>query len=372
MSFGFEIIAKDGRARAGVIKTAHGEVATPAFMPVGTQGTVKAMSPEELKTIGYEMILSNAYHLYLRPGAELIKNLGGLHKFMNWERSILTDSGGFQVYSLATLRKISEEGVEFQSHLDGSRHFFTPELVIKIQEALGSDIIMPLDDCPAYPSDEKRLRQSVKRTVEWAKKSKEVKKRADQALFAIIQGGCNLVLRKECFEQLYGMGFSGYALGGLAVGEEPEPRKEVVWEMTQIIPENTPRYLMGVGPLKECLEAVRAGIDLFDCVLPTRNARNGQLFTRQGKLVIKNARYASDSLPPDPECNCYVCQNYTRAYLRHLYIAGEILGIRLNTWHNLYFYRWFFSQMRSAIIKNKFEEFYKYWKEKLEKEQEDA
>jgi len=365
MSVRFEIVTESEGARAGIIKTSHGEVLTPAFMPVGTQGTVKAMSPEELKELGYELILANAYHLYLRPGSRLIAQLGGLHKFINWERAILTDSGGFQVYSLAELRKLSDEGVEFRSHIDGSKHFFSPEKVMEIQQELGADLIMPLDDCPPYPADESRLRESVRRTVRWAERSKKAKTGSDQMLFAIVQGGVNLQLRKDCFEQLYQIGFSGYALGGLAVGEEREIRQEVVGEMGQILPEHLPRYLMGVGPLEECLEAIRSGIDLFDCVLPTRNARNGQLFTSQGTLSIKKAEFARDPNPPDPECDCYVCQNYSRAYLRHLYLSGEILGIRLNTWHNLYHFKKFFSQVREAILSGEFEEFYQNWKNKF-------
>jgi len=360
MTFEFKIEAKSGNARAGVIRTGRGnEIETPAFMPVGTQGTVKAMSSEELKEIGYQLILGNAYHLYLRPGHELIKKSGGLHKFMNWDRGLLTDSGGFQVYSLAMLRKITEEGVEFQSHLDGSRHFFSPEKVMEIQESLGSDIIMPLDDCPALPAEPNRLLESIERTINWARRSKQAKTREDQALFGIVQGGTDFELRRKSFDGLYGIGFSGYALGGLAVGEEPKQRAEVVAAMTEIMPQDQPRYLMGVGPLSECLEAVRAGIDLFDCVLPTRNARNGQLFTSLGKLNIKRAEFADDHTAPDPECGCQVCRNYSRAYLRHLYVSDEILGVRLNSWHNLYYYNEFFKRMRTAIVEGNFEGFYR-------------
>jgi len=357
MGFEFKITAQDGNARTGVLQTAHGEVQTPAFMPVGTQGTVKAMSEEELKGIGYRMILSNAYHLYLRPGHNLIKKFGGLHKFMNWDRAILTDSGGFQVYSLATLRKISEEGVEFQSHIDGSRHFFSPEKVMEIQEALASDVIMPLDDCPALPAEPERLRESLGRTVNWARRSKEAKTRDDQWLFAIVQGGTDLNLRRQCFEELHQIGFPGYALGGLAVGEEPGLRAEIIAAMQEVLPADCPHYLMGVGPVLECLEAVKNGIDLFDCVLPTRNARNGQLFTSQGKISIKRAEYSEDESAPDPECDCYVCRNYSKAYLRHLYVSGEILGVRLNSWHNLYYYNGFFERMRRAIANGQFGEF---------------
>jgi len=346
----FKVVAKDGKARAGLIKTRQGEVLTPAFMPVGTQATVKAMSPEELAEMGYQMILANAYHLYLRPGHKIIENLGGLHKFMNWDRAILTDSGGFQVYSLAQLRRVSDEGVEFQSHLNGSRHFFSPEKVMEIQEALGADIIMPIDDCPALPASRSRLEESVERTVNWAKRSKEVKRKEEQALFGIVQGGLDMELRRRCFQELYRIGFSGYALGGLAVGEEPAERSRIVEEMSGILPEDKPRYLMGVGPVEECLEAVRQGIDLFDCVLATRNARNGQVFTSSGKINIKNSEYAEDESALDRECDCYVCRNYTRAYLRHLYVSGEILGIRLNTWHNLYYYQMFFARVREAIM----------------------
>jgi len=364
----FKVLGKDGKARAGVIKTNNGEVLTPAFMPVGTQATVKTMSPEELAEIGYQMILANAYHLYLRPGHKIIEKLGGLHRFMNWKSAILTDSGGFQVYSLAKLRKISDEGVEFQSHIDGGRHFFSPEKVMEIQEALGADIIMPLDDCPALPASRSRLEESVERTVNWAKQSKAVKKKEGQALFGIIQGGLDIELRRRCFLELYQIGFSGYALGGLAVGEEPNERAKIVEEMSRILPEDKPRYLMGVGPVEECLSAVRQGIDLFDCVLATRNARNGQIFTSSGKINIKNSEYAEDESPLDRECDCYVCRNYTRAYLRHLYVSGEILGIRLNTWHNLYYYQMFFTRMREAVMAGKFEEFYLEGKKKFEEE----
>jgi len=370
MGFEFKITAGDGNARTGVLKTAHGEVHTPAFMPVGTLGTVKAMSPEELKEIGYELVLANAYHLYLRPGHELVKKLAGLHKFMGWQRAILTDSGGFQVYSLATLRKITEEGVEFQSHLDGSRHFFSPEKVCEIQEALGADIIMPLDDCPALPASRERLEQSVSRTTLWAKRSKAAKTRDDQALFAIIQGGTDLKLRQRSFEELAVMDFPGYALGGLAVGEEPSQRSEVLASLSPLLPRDKPRYLMGVGPIAECLSAIRLGMDLFDCVLPTRNARNGQLFTSQGKLNIKNSEFADDPSPPDPECRCHVCMNFSRAYLRHLHMSGEILGTRLNTWHNLYYYNELFKKARLAIADNKFDEFYRREMSRLESREE--
>ncbi len=365
MSLEFKIEARSGKARAGLLKTGRGELETPAFMPVGTLGTVKGMSPEELKEIGYQMVLSNAYHLYLRPGSELIKKLGGLHKFMNWDRLLLTDSGGFQVYSLAVLRKLSDDGVEFQSHIDGSRHFFSPEKVMEIQEALGSDIIMPLDDCPALPADPERIRESVARTIAWALRSKAKKNRDDQALFGIVQGGVDAEQRKKCLSELYRIGFSGYALGGLAVGEDPEVRAGMVEMMTEVLPEAQPRYLMGVGPVEECLEAVRNGIDLFDCVLATRNGRNGQLFTSGGKISIKNARFAGDERKPDPECGCYVCRNYSRAYLRHLHVSGEILGVRLNTWHNLYYYYMFFKRMRGAIVSGGFEEFYREQKNKF-------
>jgi len=359
MGFEFKLAARDGAARAGALKTAHGEVLTPAFMPVGTQGAVKAMSPEELKQIGYEMILSNAYHLYLRPGHEPIAKLGGLHKFMGWDRALLTDSGGFQVYSLAALRKISDQGVEFQSHIDGSRHFFSPEKVIEVQQALGSDVIMPLDDCPALPAEKPRLLESIKRTTDWAKRSRQAKTREDQALFAIVQGGVELELRRQSLEGLGEIGFDGYALGGLAVGEEHSQRAEIVSAMSRVLPEDKPRYLMGVGPVLECLEYIGMGMDLFDCVLPTRNARNGQLFTSQGKLNIKNAAYAGDDSPPDPECGCPVCQKFSRAYLRHLYLSDEILGVRLDTWHNLYYYNSLFKRARIAIVQGKFNEYYR-------------
>ncbi|HLE08450.1 MAG TPA: tRNA guanosine(34) transglycosylase Tgt [Thermodesulfobacteriota bacterium] len=358
MSFSFELLKKDSSgARLGRITTPHGIVGTPVFMPVGTKATVKAMTPEELKTVGVEMILSNTYHLFLRPGHEVIKKLGGLHAFMNWDAPILTDSGGFQIFSLAPLRKREEEGVTFTSHLDGAKHFLTPEKTIGIEEAIGADIIMPLDDCTPYPSEREHTKDSMELTIRWAERSKNAKRRADQALFGIVQGGMYEELRKECAEKIVDIGFDGYAIGGLSVGEE----KGLMCAMTDAcvgqLPENLPRYLMGVGTPEDIVLAVEAGMDMFDCVLPTRCARNGTLFTSKGKLVIKNSRYGGDESPVDSGCGCYTCANYSRAYLRHLYMAGEILASRLNTLHNLHYYAALVKDMQKAIGEGVFSEF---------------
>ncbi|MEE9615289.1 MAG: tRNA guanosine(34) transglycosylase Tgt [Thermodesulfobacteriota bacterium] len=358
MSFGFELINKDlTGARRGTMRTARGTVETPVFMPVGTKGTVKAMTPEELRGMEVEMILANTYHLYLRPGHELIRELGGLHRFMNWDGPILTDSGGYQVFSLSEFRKIEEEGVSFRSHLDGSMHLLTPEKALEIQEALGSDIMMPLDECPPHPSDLDYARNSMELTHRWAERTKKARRGNDQALFGIVQGGMYPELRRESASVLVGMDFDGYAVGGLSVGEE----KGLLWEMLAAslegLPEGKPRYLMGVGTPEDLVRAVGMGVDMFDCVLPTRCARNGTLFTRGGKLVIKNSRYERDPGPVDPACGCYTCRNYSRAYLRHLYISGEILASRLNTVHNLYYYMELMREMREAIGRGSFGEF---------------
>lgn len=347
----FKVIKEDKSfaARIGFLNTKHGMVKTPVFMPVGTQGTVKALSPEDLREHKVSMILCNTYHLYLRPGHKLISNLGGLHKFMNWHAPILTDSGGFQVYSLATLRKIEEEGVMFQSHLDGSRHFLTPELAMEIQEDLGSDIAMVLDDCPAYPCDYGRAKASVEITIKWAKKAKASKRSEEQALFGIIQGSVYNSLRTMCVENLLEIGFDGYAIGGLAVGETRDLRFEVLERVLPLLPKDKPRYLMGVGTPFEILRAVKLGVDMFDCVLPTRNARNGTLFTSYGRLNIRNSCHAMDKSPCDPKCNCYTCRNYSRAYLRHLYASKELLAYRLGTIHNVAFYMDLMERIVKAI-----------------------
>jgi queuine tRNA-ribosyltransferase len=325
-------------------------VETPAFMPVGTQATVKALTREDLLAVGAQMVLANTYHLYLRPGTEVIRSLGGLHRFMNWSGPILTDSGGFQVYSLSDLRRVSDDGVLFRSHLDGgAEHLFTPELAVRAQEDLGSDVVMVLDECPPLPSPPEKIAAAVKRTIAWAERSLAAHHRPDQGLFAIVQGGLDPVLRRECAQALAAMDFPGYAIGGLSVGESKQDMLTALEATTPWLPPAKPRYLMGVGADDDLIMAVDRGVDLFDCVLPTRNARNGTLLTPDGKLVIKNARYAADPLPPDPECDCYTCRHFSRAYLRHLYLAKEILSSRLNTIHNLRYTLSLMSAMRQAI-----------------------
>jgi len=351
MPFRFEIIIKDrsSKARLGRVVTDHGAFSTPAFMPVGTLGTVKSLTPEELVEIGVEVILANTYHLYLRPGHETIGRLGGLHTFIHWERPILTDSGGYQIFSLGDLRKISEEGVTFQSHLDGSLHSLSPEQVIEIQRILGVDIAMVLDECIPYPSPYDYVKISTSRTTRWAERCLQARREGDPALFAIVQGGMYQALREESARELVGMDFAGYAIGGLSVGEPKALMTDVLGWTIPSLPENAPRYLMGVGAPQDILEAVMLGIDLFDCVLPTRNARNGTLFTSSGKLSIKQAQYAEDKRPLDEACRCYTCQHYSRAYLRHLYHSREILSSRLNTIHNLFYYTTLLTKIREAI-----------------------
>jgi len=365
----FTVLKRDGLARTGIIETQRGLIHTPAFMPVGTNGTVKAMTPEEVKGIGYEIILSNTYHLYLRPGHEIIKKLGGIHKFINWHGPVLTDSGGFQIYSLASLRKITTEGVEFRSHLDGSLHFITPEKAIEIQLALGSDIMMVLDECVPYPAEKEYVEKSLALTTEWARRCKDYFERQDShsTLFGIVQGGVFPNLRVKALEELLKIGFHGYAIGGLSVGEPKEDMYRIVKEIAPMLPEDKPRYLMGVGELTDIIHAVEHGIDMFDCVIPTRNARNGTLFTHEGRISIKRSEFKEDPSPLDPQCDCYTCKNYSRAFLRHLYMCREILSMRLNTIHNLYFYCRFFEKMRKAIDEGKFQEFKKEWMTVLEK-----
>ena len=357
----FELIAKDpgSAARLGSLTTSHGKIETPIFMPVGTQATVKAMTPEELVQVGSQIILANTYHLYLRPGHELIGRLGGLHRFMHWDRPILTDSGGFQVFSLGELRKISEEGVNFRSHIDGSRHFISPEVSIAIQEALGSDIAMCFDECPPYPAELSYVQKSLELTTRWARRCKDAHTRPDQALFGIVQGGMHPDLRRESARQITDIGFDGYALGGLSVGEEREVMYDMMQACSDILPELSPRYIMGIGAPEDLIEGVNAGFDMFDCVMPTRNARNGALFTSFGRINIKAAIFAEDEGPIDPECDCYVCSNYSRAYLRHLYRSQEILASRLNTWHNLHFYLKLMGRVREAIAAGRFAAFRK-------------
>ena len=366
MSLDFELIKSDSdtKARRGVVTTPHGKINTPIFMPVGTQATVKAMSPEELKEIQAEIILGNTYHLYLRPGHELIKRAGGLHEFMNWDKPILTDSGGFQVFSLSDLREIKEEGVYFQSHIDGSRHFISPEKSIEIQNALGSDIVMAFDECPPEPSNYDYVKNSLERTVRWAERSKEAMDNDKQSLFGIIQGGIFKDLREESVKKMTDIGFPGYAVGGLSVGEAKEDMLDTLDFTVPLMPEDKPRYLMGVGTPEDLIEGVMRGIDMFDCVMPTRIARHGSIFTSEGRITIRNATYKEDFTAPDPDCNCYVCQNYTRAYIRHLLKRNEILGVRLTTYHNLYFFIDLMNKIKKAISNENFLSFRKKFYQK--------
>lgn len=351
MSFRFEVLNKDpgSAARLGRIQTPHGTIETPVFMPVGTQATVKTLTPEELREVGAEIILSNTYHLYLRPGYELVAEAGGLHAFMNWNRPVLTDSGGFQVFSLAPLRKITEEGVKFRSHIDGSEHFLGPERATQIQNALGADIIMAFDECPPYPVELDYAKRSLERTTRWAARCKEAHGRLDQALFGIVQGSVFPELREQSAREITDLDFPGYAIGGLSVGE-PKPIMYSILDVTvPLLPGGKPRYLMGVGSPDDLVEGVRRGIDMFDCVLPTRIARHGTVFIPGGKLVVRNAKYARDFAPIDETCDCYTCRNYTRAYIRHLLKAGELLGLRLCTIHNVRFLVRMMQEMRKAI-----------------------
>jgi queuine tRNA-ribosyltransferase len=359
MEFKIQHKDKESKARAGTMMTAHGEVATPVFMPVATQATVKALSSQDLADCGVQMIISNAYHLYMRPGSQIIKDAGGLHKFMSWPGAITTDSGGFQVFSLADLRKIKEEGVEFQSHLDGSKHFFTPESVIDLQLALGSDIMMPLDECVHYPAERDYVEDSVGLTLRWAKRSKDRLKEtgAHNHLFGIVQGGTYRDLRKKCVEELVDMDLDGYSLGGIGVGEPVELINEITDYTAALLPEGKVRYLMGVGTPPDVLEAIASGIDMFDCVVPTRNGRNGQAFTFSGEKQLRNAPFKDDFRPIDAECGCHTCRNYTRGYLRHLFNTSEILGMRLVSLHNIYFYANMIRSAREAIQKGVFAKF---------------
>ncbi|MGH7772311.1 MAG: tRNA guanosine(34) transglycosylase Tgt [Candidatus Binatia bacterium] len=347
----FTIIKKDSAtgARLGRLVTAHGVVETPAFMPVGTQGSVKAMSPRNLEEIGCQLVLANTYHLYLRPGVEIIRDLGGLHRFMGWTRPILTDSGGYQVFSLGALRKITEEGVHFQSHLDGSSHLLSPEKVVQIQEDLGSDIAMVLDECIPHPATKEYTRLSTERTVRWAERSLKAHKRRDQALFGIIQGGMYQDLRAQCVEEMVPLPFQGFAVGGLGVGEDEATLNSIGEFTAGLLPQDRPRYLMGVGRPEDLIFAVRSGFDLFDCVLPTRNGRRGTVFTFKGKISIKRTEFSRDPEPIDKSCECYCCRHFSRAYLRHIFLAGEILAAYLLTLHNLHFYHRLMDRLRTAI-----------------------
>lgn len=359
--FRFEIVATDphSRARAGRLHTPHGTVETPVFMPVGTLGTVKGLTQEVLEELGAEILLCNTYHLYLRPGHDRIRNLGGLHRFVSWSRPIITDSGGFQVFSLAALRRLSEQGVTFRSHLDGSEHFFSPEFALEVQNALGSDIVMPLDDCTEFPVSHEQARKSMEMTLRWAERSRNRwrERPGPAALFGIIQGSVYPDLRRESAERTVELGLAGYAVGGLSVGEPRPLTFEMLDAAEPLLPRHQPRYMMGAGSPEELAEYVALGVDMMDCVLPTRNARNGLLFTSQGRLIIRHACYAEDPKPPDERCGCPVCRRYSRAYLRHLFLSGEILSSVLNTIHNLYFYLDRMRQIRQAVLLGGFSEF---------------
>jgi queuine tRNA-ribosyltransferase len=354
MSFHFEIHAKDGAARTGTIKTPRGEIRTPAFMPVGTAATVKAMLPEQVAQTGADIVLGNTYHLMLRPGAERIARLGGLHRFMAWERPILTDSGGFQVMSLSKLRTLTEEGVRFRSHIDGNEEFLSPERAMEIQRLLGSDIQMVLDECPAYPATETDIEKSLALSMRWAKRSKVAfGEQPGHACFGIVQGGVFAALRQRSAQELIEIGFDGYAVGGLAVGEGQAAMFETLEATTPHLPVHTPRYLMGVGKPSDIAGAVLRGIDMFDCVLPTRSGRNGQAFTRAGTLNLRNARHAEDTAPLDESCRCPACRQFSRAYLHHVVKANEIIASMLLTWHNLTYYQDLMADLRAAIAENR-------------------
>jgi queuine tRNA-ribosyltransferase len=353
----FSLLTTDGSARRGRLVFPRGTVETPAFMPVGTYGTVKAMTSEELQGIGAEIILGNTFHLMLRPGTEIVRLHGDLHDFMHWDKPILTDSGGFQVFSLAEMRKISEEGVRFQSPVNGSKVLMTPESSMQVQRELGSDIVMIFDECTPYPATETQARDSMELSLRWAKRSKDAHEGNPSALFGIVQGGMYEHLRKTSAQGLLDIGFDGYAIGGLSVGEPKDERDKVLEATLPELPVNRPRYLMGVGKPEDIVEAVKRGVDMFDCVIPTRNARNGFLFTRHGTLKIRNSQYQNDTRPIDEQCGCYTCQHYSRAYLRHLDKCGEILGARLNTIHNLYYYQELMRGIREAIAQGQFEAF---------------
>lgn len=357
----FTLLAEDGKAREGVLETDHGIVETPVFMPVGTQASVKAMEHRELVEIGAQIVLGNTYHLYLCPGTEIIQSAGGLHEFMNWRRPILTDSGGYQVFSLTDLRKIEETGVTFQSHLDGSTHHFSPESVVDIQRKLGSDVMMVLDECTPYPCDEQYAAASLELTTRWAQSCRSAFDKQSplyghgQGLFGIVQGSTYPHLRERSAQSLLPLDFDGYAIGGLAVGEPVEELYVMTELCTSILPAEKPRYLMGVGTPQNLLESIERGIDMFDCVLPTRNGRNAAMFTSQGSLNLRNAAFKTDFSPVDPDCHCYTCKNFTRAYLRHLFMAKEILALQLATLHNLTFYVWLMAEARKAIREQRFQ-----------------
>lgn len=366
--FSFELLHEDKHsgARAGLLHTPHGTIETPVYMPVGTQATVKAMTSHEMKEINTQILLANTYHLYMRPGQDLVKEAGGLHKFMCWDGPILTDSGGFQVFSLGALRKITERGVEFRSHIDGSKHLFTPESVMQTQADLGADIIMAFDECAPYPSEYDYTKKSMEMTHRWAERCQKAQKREDQALFGIVQGGMYPDLRVESAKAISSMGFIGHGIGGLSVGEPQELMEKMLEALMPHLPADKPRYLMGVGSPDYLFEGVLRGVDMFDCVLQTRVARNGQALTSEGPLTIRNATFERDWKPIDPECDCYVCQHYSRAYVRHLIKAKEILAARLLSWHNLRFSIHLMEQMREAILADEFLDFRREFYQKYE------
>ena len=371
--FSFELLKTETntKARLGLITTGHGTIETPVFMPVGTQAAVKTLTPEELKENDTSIILSNTYHLFLRPGNKLIKNMGGLHKFMNWNGPILTDSGGFQVFSLNKLAKIKEEGVYFNSHINGSKCFLSPEISMEIQQDLGADIVMAFDEPVPYPSSYEYAKNSNEMNSRWAERCKKNHSEENQALFGIIQGAMFKDLRKQSAENILEIGFDGYAIGGLSVGEPKDLMLEFVDYTAPLLPEEKPRYIMGVGTPTDIIKGILCGIDMFDCVLPTRNARNGTLFTSEGKVIIKNSKYTDDESPPDPICLCYTCRHYSRAYLRHLFVAQEILSLRLNTIHNVYFYNNLMKQIREEIKKDSLLDFYASVQRSAGRDQED-
>jgi queuine tRNA-ribosyltransferase len=358
----FQCLAKDGKARAGLIETDHGAIETPVFMPVGTQGTVKAIEQRELIELGAQVILGNTYHLYLRPGMDIIEQAGGLHKYINWQKPILTDSGGFQVFSLSDLRDIDHDGVTFRSHIDGSSHVFTPENVIRIQKQIGGDIIMAFDECTPYPCEFEYAEKSGNMTLQWAEQCRTIHEKQtplyghSQALFGIVQGSVYPEIRETNARALAKMEFDGYAIGGLAVGEPVDEMYRITDFTEQFLPADKPRYLMGIGLPENILESIERGMDMFDCVVPTRNARNGMLFTNNGTINIRNSQYKDDFTPVDDECKCYTCSNFTRSYLRHLFLAKEILGLQLASIHNLAFFLWITDEARKVILEKRFKE----------------
>jgi len=363
----FNLLKSSNQARRGRLEFPRGSIETPAFMPVGTYGTVKAVKPEEVKELGAEIILGNTFHLMLRPGTEIIKAHGDLHDFMNWDKPILTDSGGFQVFSLAKMRKITEEGVHFQSPVNGSKVFLSPEVSMQVQKDLGSDIVMIFDECTPHPATEEQARESMQLSLRWAKRSKDAHEGNPSALFGIVQGGMYNELRTESAEGLKEIGFDGYAIGGLSVGESADERHQVLDHTTPLLPKDAPRYLMGVGKPEDIVEAVKRGVDMFDCVMPTRNARNGYIFTHSGIVKIRNQKYEKDIRPLDENCGCYTCRNYSRSYLRHLDKCHEILGAELNTIHNLYYYQELMKGIRQALDEDRFDEFVSDFYAKREK-----